>query len=216
MARTLLIAGATGLIGTAATHMALNDTRFQRVITWGRKPLENTQGRIEHWGPVNGDLVAGLRTEPVDAVICCLGTTIKAVKGDKQAFIHVDKDLVLALGRWASGKNIHFCVVSALGADAKSMVFYNRVKGEMENELRRLDLAALHIFHPSILDGPRSENRTGERIGLAVMKFLKPLLPVNSRPMPSAMLAKALLATAAANDSGTHVHTYRGIATLAQ
>lgn len=216
MPRSLLVAGPTGLIGSTVVASALKDSRFHRIVTWGRKPVAGTQGRLEHWGPVNGDLVAGLRPEPMDAVICCLGTTIKTVKGDKEAFIHVDKDLVVALGRWASGKGVRSCVVSAVGADANSTVFYSRVKGEMENELRKLDFAALHIFQPSILDGPRVENRTGERIGLAVMKLLRPVLPMRLRPMRHDVLAKALLAAAARNDHGTHVHTYSSITALAK
>jgi len=88
MKSTLLVAGATGLVGSATVHAALRDDRISRVITWGRRPLAGTSGQVEFWG--GPDPVAALRPEPVDAVICCLGTTIKAVKGDKQAFIHVD------------------------------------------------------------------------------------------------------------------------------
>jgi len=137
------------------------------------------------------------------------------VKGDKNAFIHVDKDLVLALGRWASGNGIHFGVVSAVGANPKSMVFYNRVKGEMEADLRKMEFASLHIFHPSILDGDRKEERTGERIGLALMRFFAPVLPAASRPMPIDTLARALVNTALGNHHGTHVYTYREIRHLA-
>lgn len=216
MGGSLLIAGATGAVGTKAIAIALEDNRFTRVISWGRRPVNGLARPVEHWGPVNGDLVAGLRPERVDAVICCLGTTIKTVKGDKQAFIHVDKDLVVALGRWASGKGVRFCLVSAVGADARSLIFYSRVKGEMENELRQLDFAALHIFQPSVLAGPRVENRLGERLGLTVMNFLGPLIPARSRPMPIATLAEALIEAAASDERGTQVHTYRSIVALAQ
>lgn len=178
--------------------------------------MTGTRRNVEHWGPVNGDLIAGLRPEPVDAVICCLGTTMRAVGGDKRAFIHVDHDLVLALGRWASGKGVRFCVVSALGADPKSLFFYNRVKGDMECELRNMDFTALHIFQPSVLDGPRTESRPGERAGLAMMKLLGNLLSANSRPMPYRTLAKALVETATGSSTGAHVHTYRSILALSK
>lgn len=216
MERSILIAGATGLVGSEVIAIALEDKRFTRLISWSRRPLTGLSRPVEHWGPLEGDLVAGLRPERVDAVVCCLGTTIKTVKGDKQAFIHVDRDLVVALGRWASGKGVRFCVVSAVGADASSLIFYSRVKGEMENDLRKLDFAALHIFQPSVLDGTRAENRPGERLGLAVMKLLGPLLPMRSRPMPIQMLSSALIEAAAGGDVGTHVHTYRSIAALAE
>jgi len=213
---SLLVAGATGLVGSAVVDLALTDARFGRVINWARRPVPQPSSPIEHWGPVNGDLSAGLRPEQVDAVICCLGTTIRAVKGDKKAFMHVDKDLVLDLGRWASGKGVRFCVVSAMGANPRSMIFYNRVKGEMEAGLRKLDFAALHLFHPSILDGARKDERTGERLGLAVMRAIAPILPAASRPMPINTLAKALIEAAISDVRGTHVHTYREILELAR
>ncbi len=215
MKQTLLIAGATGLVGSAVLTHALADERFARVITWGRRPVPGAPERVEHWGPTPAGLEAGLRDERVDAVVCCLGTTMRNVDGDKAAFLHVDQELVLALGRWASGKGTRFSVVSAMGADAKSLFFYNRVKGAVEDALRAMEFDALHIFRPSILDGPRQEDRTGERIGLVVMRAMAPLLPAAYRPMPHDTLARALLTTAAGTQQGTHVHTYRAILELA-
>ncbi|MBL7944914.1 MAG: hypothetical protein JNN32_02550, partial [Flavobacteriales bacterium] len=116
---------------------------------------------------------------------------------------------------WASGKGVRFCVVSALGADAKSLFFYNQVKGRMEDALRQMDFAALHIFRPSILDGPRTEQRTGERIALVTMRAIAPLLPAPSRPMKTDVLGKALVNAAITGASGTHVHTTKGILELA-
>jgi uncharacterized protein YbjT (DUF2867 family) len=215
MERSLLIAGGTGLIGSAVAEIASTDARFKRVIAWGRKPVTGLAKPVEQWNPVHDDLIAGLRPERVDAVICCLGTTMRNVKGDKKAFLHVDRDLVLALGQWASGHGTRFCLVSAMGADPKSLFFYNRVKGEVEAALRMMDFAALHLFRPSILDGPRTEVRTGERLGLVAMKALRPLLPPDYRPMPHDTLAHALINAAAGTGTGTQVHTYRSILALA-
>lgn len=214
MERSLLVAGATGLVGSAVLDLAITDPRFGRVITWGRQAIPNATG-AEHWGPGANTLVEGLKTERVDAVICCLGTTMRKVKGDKQAFLQVDHDLVVSLARWAQGAGTRFSVVSSLGADPKSAFFYSRVKGAVEAELQKLQFNALHIFRPSILDGPRAEVRPGERVGLAAMKFLAPLLPSSSRPMPYRTLAKALLNTAAGTDQGVHIHTTTAIKILA-
>lgn len=213
MKRTVLIAGATGLVGKEALAAALADPRVGRVIAWGRRPPEQQHPHLEVWSAP--DLPTALRNEPVHAVICALGTTIKAVKGDKAAFTYVDHDLVVNLGAWASGKGIAFCVVSALGADEKSLFFYNRVKGRMENALRSMDFSALHIFHPSILDGPRTEQRTGEKIGLVVMRAIAPLLPAASRPMSTQLLGQAALNAALSDVRGTHIHTYHDIRELA-
>lgn len=188
---TILVAGATGLIGNEVLRRALADDRFERVIAVGRKELP-AHPKLEQW--VHADLLGALRNEHVDAVVCCLGTTIRNVGGDKSRFIHVDKDLVLGLARWAKEHGAKdFAVVSAIGADAESRVFYNRVKGEMEAGLKAIGLPALHIFHPSILTGPRVEKRFGERIGILVMSAIAPLLPARYKPMPYDVLAQALL-----------------------
>lgn len=213
MKRTVLIAGATGLVGKAALAAALADPRVGRVIAWGRRPPEQQHPNLGAWSAP--DLPSALRNEPVDAVICALGTTINAVKGDKAAFTYVDHDLVVSLGAWASGKGIPFCVVSAIGADEGSLFFYNRVKGRMEKALLGMDFSALHIFHPSILDGPRTERRMGEKVGLLVMRAIAPLLPAASRPMSTQLLGKATVNAALADMRGTHVHTYKGIVQLA-
>lgn len=203
----ILLAGATGLIGTTVLELALSDARFDRTIALTRKSLPE-HPRLEQWIAQDDDLLSALRSEPFDAVICCLGTTIRNVGGDKSRFIHVDKDLVLGLGRWAKAQGVPvFCVVSAMGANASSAIFYNRVKGEMEEGLKALSLPALHIFQPSILTGPRREKRMGERIGIAVMKAVAWLLPARLKPMPHDVLAKALLNAASVRGGGTHQYS---------
>ena len=147
-------------------------------------------------------------------MICCLGTTIRRVGGDKRKFEHVDKDLVLGLAQWAKDQGVPvFSVVSAVGADASSWFFYNRVKGAMEAGLRTIKPPVLHVFQPSILVGPRLERRFGERIGALIMSALAPLLPSRSRPMPHDVLAKALLNSVFVPQGGTH--TYRAIRAMA-
>lgn len=210
--RTILIAGASGLIGSAALRQALADDRFRRVIALGRRRTGPQHPRLEEW--LATDLLQGLRPEKVDAVLCCLGTTIGKEGGDKSRFIHVDKDLVLGLGTWAKAQGVPvFCVVSAVGADAGSRIFYNRVKGEMEAGLKALGLPTLHLFHPSILVGPRKEFRLGERVGAVVMKVLAPVLPAKARPMRDTVLAQAMLNAVFTSAGGTH--SYRGIRALA-
>jgi uncharacterized protein YbjT (DUF2867 family) len=211
-ARTLLIAGATGLIGSTALRMALGEPRFGRVIVVGRRSTGLQHPKLNEW--LASDLLQALRPEPVDAVLCCLGTTIRKEGGDKQRFIHVDKDLVLGLGIWAEQQGVPtFAVISAIGADVDSRIFYNRVKGEMEQGLKALALPVLHIFQPSILLGPRTEFRLGERMGIIAMRLATPLLPARMRPMRHDVLASALLNAVFTSEGGTH--TYREIHRLA-
>lgn len=210
--RSVLIAGATGLVGKAALTQASVDPRFDRVIALMRRPLPPLP-KVEQWLAREESLLSGLRSEHVDAVICCLGTTIKTA-GSKAAFRHVDYDLVVGLGRWAKAQGVPvFCVVSSIGADPSSRVFYSRVKGEMEQALAGLGLRTLYIFHPSILTGPRVERRLGERIGIAVMRFFAPVLPKRYRPMPHDVLAQALI-NATGRDQGG-VYTFEAINRLA-
>jgi uncharacterized protein YbjT (DUF2867 family) len=209
---SILIAGATGLIGSTTLRVALEDARFTKVIVLARRPLGLSLPKLTEW--THPDLLEGLRKERVDALVCCLGTTIRNVGGDQSKFIHVDKDLVVGLGRWAKAQGVPvMCVVSAIGADAGSRIFYNRVKGEMERELKAMALPALHLFHPSILTGPRKEKRFGERIGIVLGQLFAPLLPARYKPMPHDVLAKALLNATARSPGGTH--TYRKILELA-
>lgn len=209
----LLIAGASGLVGGAVLERALALDAVTAVISLSRRPGDKRHPKLIEWLGSSDDLLSGLRHDPVDAVICCLGTTIRNVGGDTAKFIHVDKELVLGLARWAKDQGVRsFAVVSAVGADAGSRVFYNRVKGEMETELKALGLSELHIFHPSILTGPRKEKRSGERMGIALMSALAPLLPDRYKPMPHDVLANALL-KCIGTPGGTH--SYREIRALA-
>lgn len=202
MSKTILVAGATGLIGSTVLQQALVDPQIERVIAVVRTPLPQ-HSKLEQW--VHTDLVQALRPTRVDAVLCCLGTTIGKEGGDQARFIHVDKELVVALGRWAKDNGVPvMSVVSAIGADAGSRVFYNRVKGEMEAAMKAIGIPTLHLFQPSILTGPRKEVRVGERIGIAVARLLSPVLPPRYRPMPHDVLAAALLRSVHRTTSGTY------------
>ncbi|MCC6400702.1 MAG: NAD-dependent dehydratase [Flavobacteriales bacterium] len=211
---TLLIAGATGLVGRAALELALADPRFDRVVALARKPVA-PHPRLEVWMG-DPDLLSGLRPQRVDAVLIALGTTMRQVGGDRARFRHVDHDLVLGIGRWARALGVPMCgVVSAVGADARSAFFYNRVKGGMEAGMRALGFPALHLFQPSILTGPRGELRIGERLGIGLTTAVAPLLPDRYRPMPHDVLAKALLQAALHPGTGVQVHHHAAIRRLA-
>ena len=221
MAQTVLIAGASGLVGAEVVQQALADPRIERVVVLVRRATGLSHPKLVEWISGDGELLSGLKGEHVDAVICCLGTTIHTVGGDQGKFIHVDRDLVLGLGQWAKAQGAgSFAVVSAMGADATSRIFYSRVKGEMEAGLRSLGLPRLAIFQPSILTGGRKEFRLGERIGIGVMSVLAPLMRgalSDYRPMHSVVLAKAMI-NASLNEerTGVRVLRYREIAAAAR
>ncbi|MBZ0207503.1 MAG: NAD(P)H-binding protein [Flavobacteriales bacterium] len=212
MSKTILLAGATGLVGSACLPLLLADERVGKVIALVRRPLTITHPKLEQW--VGDDLQEELKPAKVDAVICCLGTTIKNA-GSQAAFLAVDKALPLGIARWAKAQGVPtYVIISAVGADPGSRVFYSRVKGEVEQELEAMQFSNLSIFQPSVLSGPRQEKRFGEGVGIVVMHLLGPLLLgslARLRVMPHMVLARALVEASIDPQGGMHRYTYRDI-----
>jgi len=195
----ILLAGATGLTGEHLLDRLLNEPTVSRVLAPTRKPLVKHQ-RLDN--PI-GELqtLLPLLTGQLDTAFCCLGTTIKQA-GSQAAFRAVDHDLVLAVGQRARALGArHFLVISALGANAHSSVFYNRVKGEMEEALKAQNWPQLTIVRPSLLLGPRSDFRLGERLAAPLMRWL----PGKFRGIRACTLARALWRLALEESSGVRV-----------
>jgi uncharacterized protein YbjT (DUF2867 family) len=186
--QSALLAGGTGLIGR---EVAAQWPGPLHLLVRREVPAASPAQRVHVV-----DFAALPPLPRADAAFCCLGTTIKAA-GSQAAFRAVDFDAVLAFARAAQRAGVQrLAVVSALGADARSSVFYNRVKGEMEAELRRVGFARLVIARPSLLAGNRAATgqpmRLGERITLALSAPLTPFIPLAWRPIQAAAVARAL------------------------
>ncbi|MBS0453699.1 MAG: NAD(P)H-binding protein [Proteobacteria bacterium] len=191
--RSIVLAGATGLIGALVLRALLADPAVARVQVLARRPLDATHPKLKVH-------VVDFRSlpplEPVDEAYLALGTTIK-IAGSQEAFRAVDLDANLAVARAAVAAGARrIALVSAVGADAKSAVFYNRVKGELEDALKALALDALVIAQPSLLLGDRKAlnqpPRFGEGFAAPVMKLISPILPRQYRPVEGASVAQAL------------------------
>lgn len=192
------VAGATGLVGRALVDCLLNRADVARVTAIGRRPTGRTNSKlresiVDFEGPEDG--LAGLAGLTATHVFCCLGTTIAAA-GNQEAFRRVDHRYPLALGRAARNAGAQrFLVVTAMGANTHSLVFYNRVKGELERDLHALALPELHIFRPSLLLGERTERRRGERVAAALAAPISALLrgPLRRyRPIAATHVAEAM------------------------
>jgi uncharacterized protein YbjT (DUF2867 family) len=196
-ARVVMVAGATGLVGreVLAALSAAENIRAIHVV--GRRAPENMDARIR-FHPVDfGQLTQLQQLPPVDDLYIALGTTIK-VAGSQAAFRAVDHDAVLALAGQARQQGAQrLAVVSAMGADAASRIFYNQVKGETEDALRALGFDTLVIARPSMLDGDRvslsQPGRMGEKFGLRLMRRIKPLIPANYRAIDARDVAHAMV-----------------------
>lgn len=202
---TAWLAGASGLIGSSLLPMLLDDPRFTAVVSLGRRPVDLAHPRLTQRSVDFAALdVAGL--PPPDVAFCALGTTIGKA-GSAEAFWAVDHGAVMAFARAALAAGARgFVVVTSLGADAGSMVLYNRVKGEVEADLRALGFAWLAIARPSLLLGDRAESRPAERVAVVASRLLGGLLrPIGSRPIEAAVVARALVAIAHDPPSGAVV-----------
>ena len=211
MNNTTLLAGATGLVGHAFAAQWPGPGKLHLLV----RPDVPAGGarravQVVAHGVAHGVDYAALPALPAaQAACCCLGTTIKAA-GSQAAFRAVDFDAVLAFAQAARAAGVRrFAVVSALGADARSAIFYNRVKGEMEAALIALGFESLTIARPSLLAGDRSAlgqpTRRGERLTLALTAPLAGLIPKAWRPIQADCLARALQRALAQGRPGVQV-----------
>ncbi len=203
MVPSVALLGATGLVGRHTLDLLAADPHFTRVVVLARrKPGEAMAPRVE------AHLVDLERLDErpellgVDQVICALGTTIKTVGGSRERFRAVDFGIPLAAARVARQQGArHFLLVSALGASAGSRVFYNRVKGELEDALRVIGFRSVTILRPSLLLGDRAQPRLGEEVG----KRLAWLVPGRYRPVHARDVAAALVRAAREDVPGLHI-----------
>lgn len=196
-AKHALLAGASGLVGDRCLARLLDHPAYDRVTVLSRRPLGRAHAKL-HVELVDFD---GLQSpgEPCDDIFCCLGTTIKKA-GSQEAFRRVDHDYPLALARLGKAAGARqFLLVSALGADTQSLVFYSRVKGETERDVASIGLSKVIFMRPSILLGERHGQRPGESAGVFVGQLIAPLLvgplrkyrPIHADDVAAAMLYAA-------------------------
>jgi uncharacterized protein YbjT (DUF2867 family) len=203
-----LLLGATGLVGGHLLRLLLDDPGSTAVVALTRRPIGVAHDKLvervidfdrpESWGALDGD-----------ALFCCLGTTIKKA-GSEAAFRKVDLEYPLAIAKAAAGQVDQMLVVTAVGADARSRIFYNRVKGELEQALTALPFRrGVRIFRPSMLLGARGESRPAERAASAVMRVTAPLFAgglKRYRAIDAAAVARAMWNAARREPDGTRVY----------
>ncbi|OON67449.1 NAD-dependent epimerase/dehydratase family protein [Hymenobacter sp. CRA2] len=213
--KVALIAGASGLVGSQLLPLLLSSGRYTKVISVGRRQLPLMHPRLEQ-RIVDFERLEEQRFALIaDDVYCCLGTTMQQA-GSKQAFYQVDYLYVVKLAALtAANFAAQFLVVSAMGANAASAFYYNRVKGDMEAAVRQTPFRAIHIFRPSLLLGPRPEKRLGEQIGAVLLRLVSPLLlgPLRAyRGVPALAVAQGMLNAAYQEGGGIRVYSSDEIA----
>tara|TARA_B100001173_G_scaffold298442_1_gene296051 strand:- start:157 stop:807 length:651 start_codon:yes stop_codon:yes gene_type:complete len=174
--KSAIVVGSTGLVGKHLINTLINSNIFDRVTALVRSPYFKDYKNIE-------EIVLDFNKEDpfgslkkANHVFCCLGSTIRKA-GSKKAFKFVDFDLPVLFAKWAEQNNCEtFSLVSSLGADSKSKMFYNKTKGEIENEIKKFSFSKTQIFRPSLIMGKRNEFRPGELLGKGIFTLLNPLM----------------------------------------
>lgn len=218
--RTAIVAGATGLIGGELVKLLLDEYDEVVAIVRRRAVFPNSPKLVQletDWSREH--LEAALFGKWNDAdVYCALGTTMKKAKS-KQQFRLVDYEYPVLLGSLAKQYGAsRFAVVSAVGSDPASVFFYSRVKGEMERQLKSLDLPGLYLLRPSLLVGDRAEVRLGEKIGEVVGKMFSFLMVGSLRkykPVAASSVAKAMINAAKQRLTGVRSFEFDQIMLLA-
>lgn len=221
-----IISGTSGLVGMQLLHQLMKSAQYDFILSVGRRKLalkhakliqiDGDLFKLSSWdweGKVRSESLGGEYNDLLDAIkekkaeihaFSSIGTTIK-VAGSKEKFYAVDHDLVIGFAAWVKKLGASkFLYVSAMGADATSSIFYNKVKGETEEDLKAFQFDYLGLFRPSLLLGNRHEFRFGEQVATV---FMKPLVWLkvakNLRPIYDYQVAKAMVKTALSSHSSS-------------
>ncbi|HEY8936755.1 MAG TPA: NAD(P)H-binding protein [Cyclobacteriaceae bacterium] len=202
-----LLAGSTGLIGRQLLQLLLQDEAYSTVKAISRKPLEINHPKLENIVLHNFDDITSAGDKlKADDVFCCLGTTMKQA-GSKEAFEKVDYVYPLEIALLARNHgSSQYLLVSALGANPASAIYYNQIKGRTETSINVVGFDSIHIFRPSLLLGDRAEPRTGEDAAKVVYKIFGFLIPLKYKSIDAARVARAMLSFAKENKPGRFIH----------
>lgn len=176
MGKTAIILGATGLTGGLLLQRLLNDERYSKIKLFSRTKCGIIDTKIEEHLMDLFKLEDYKNEFIANDVFCCIGTT-KAKTKDQDIYLKIDYGIPVAAAKLSAENSIeNFIVISALGANKDSKIFYNRTKGNMETQVLAQKILRIYILQPSLIGGKRDEKRIGEQLGKQIMKLLKPLL----------------------------------------
>lgn len=206
--KTAVMIGATGLVGSELLSQLLNDSRFSKVISFGRKKTGRTHAKLEEH-VINFDAPQSWATlVKGDVAFSALGTTIKQA-GSQEAQRKVDYQYQLEFAQAAATNGVPtYVLCSAASANAESRIFYSRIKGELDRDVQKLGFQCIRIMRPSLLGGNRQNPRFGEKVGSVMLAAVNALgLARKNREIPGAVVATAMINSAFDAATGTRIFT---------
>lgn len=175
MKKTAIILGATGLTGSILLEKLINDDRYDYIKLFSRKKIDGLPKKVQQFIGDILELENFKEDFKANEVFCCIGTTAKKTP-NKETYKRIDYGIPVTAAKLSKLNNIStFMVVSAMGANAKSNLFYNKTKGKMEHEVLLQSIKNTFVLRPSIIGGNRKESRILEKIGFVVFKLIQPL-----------------------------------------
>jgi uncharacterized protein YbjT (DUF2867 family) len=202
MMKTAIVIGASGLIGKHITKLLLDNPAYSTVKVFVRRSLNISNPKLEEH-IVNFDEIDKWKTKIIgDELFSAMGTTIRKAKSTSiQYKVDVTYQYEVAKAASENGVKSYF-LVSSSGANAKSKLFYMRIKGELDEKVQQLSFNKIRIFRPSLLLGERSEKRFGEKAAENILKIVVPIFPFlkNQRPIEGEKVARAMIVSANEDD----------------
>jgi uncharacterized protein YbjT (DUF2867 family) len=192
MKKTAIILGATGLTGSILLKKLLKDPAFEKIILFSRRSAEENSPKIEEHLIDMFQLEKHSEAFKANVVLCCIGTT-KAKTPDKETYKKIDYGIPITAARLTKQNGIEtFIVISAMGADENSGIFYNKTKGEMQRDVLKQQIKNTYILQPSLIVGNRDEKRSGEKVAAFFMKIFGFLVPKKYKMIKAETIAEAM------------------------
>ncbi|WP_080846026.1 NAD(P)H-binding protein [Cytobacillus gottheilii] len=218
MPKTAVIAGATGLVGKELLTLLLNGYAYDKVIALVRRPLHIKHEKLTEMICDFDQLETYEEVFKADDIFCCLGTTIKKAK-TQAAMYKIDVDYPVAMAKLAKKKKAkHFLLISSMNANPNSKIFYSRMKGELEQKIKALNLPAFSIIHPALLVGNRDEFRLGEGAAITFYNILSKLFSpskLSSIGIAADVVAEAMYQIAQQEKTGTVTYSSKDLYKIA-